>query len=195
MRRPVVAHRHHASCRACPSRPGRRPILSMSMLNIVEKSAHPPRRRRIDAGATSRGPLPARLSCGGSTATRRRSRINLWAAVRPSGTAGPGRGFVATIRVLTGGRGPALASRGYYRRVFRRERPPASHGRRDRRRPGGPARVPPDVVPRDGTDGDDALADDLLSAPATRDPDQFADLIGRVRSEHVYAEREADPRP
>ena len=131
---------------ACPSRPGPRPISRCACWTSSRSRPTPARRDR--AGATLAAALPDDF-------LRRVDRytkevwINLLGLPYDHPDGRTGAGLLETVRSLPG-RGPALRLRllpaGLPARDAARR-----HGRRDRRRPGGPARVPPDVVPRDGS--------------------------------------------
>ena len=160
--------------------------LSMSMLAVVEKSAH----RRLDAGSSWRelaAPLPDAF-------LRRLDRytkevwINLLGLPFDHPDARTGAGFLAAVRAL-----PAEDVLrylvGYYRRVFRRETP---------------AQVMDDAVTGDRAARREfrrtSFADTapwrealrhMMSAPAEDIRDEFAELVG-IWLERVYAAREAD---
>ncbi len=160
--------------------------LSMSMLDVVEKSAH----RRLDAGSSWRdlaAPLPDDF-------LRRVDRytkevwINLLGLPYDHPDGRTGAGLLETIRSLPADEVLRYVT-GYYRRVFRRETPPAvmddaiagdRAARREFRRTSFPETAP----------WRDALRH-LLSAPAAEIRDEFAGLVAEWL-EHVYGEREAD---
>lgn len=160
--------------------------LAMSMLNIVEKSAH----RRLDAGSSWRDlaePLPDDF-------LRRIDRytkevwINLLGLPFDHPDGRTGAGFLATIRSMP----PEDLLRylvGYYRRVFRRETPASvmdaavagdPKARREFRRTSFPDTAP----------WREALRH-MMSAPASDIHGEFTELVG-IWLDRVYAEREAE---
>jgi DNA-binding transcriptional ArsR family regulator len=160
--------------------------LSMSLLAIVDKSAH----RRLDAGSSWRdlaAPLPGDF-------LRRIDRytkevwINLLGLPFDLPEARTGAGFLATVRSLP----PEELLRylvGYYRRVFRRETPASvmddavagdAKARREFRRTSFPDTIP----------WRDALRH-LLSASADEIHAEFTELVG-IWQDQVFAAREPD---
>ncbi|HEX5015223.1 MAG TPA: metalloregulator ArsR/SmtB family transcription factor [Candidatus Limnocylindrales bacterium] len=160
--------------------------LLMSMLAIVEKSAH----SRLDAGSTWRdlaAPLPDDFLKRIDRYTKE-IYINLLGLPFDHPEARTASGFLATLRSL-----PAEDVLrylvGYYRRVFRRETPAdvmdaAIAGDRDARREFRRTSFPEPVAWRD-------TLRHMLSAPAEDIRDEFADLV-QLWLEAVYAAREAD---
>jgi len=160
--------------------------LSMSMLNIVEKSAH----RRLDAGSSWRE-LAAELPGDFLRRVDRYTKevwINLLGLPYDHPDGRTGLGLLETIRSLPADEVLRYLA-GYYRRVYRRETPAAvmddaidgdRAARREFRRTSFPETAP----------WREALRH-LLSAPADEIRDEFAGLVAEWL-EHVYAGREAD---
>jgi DNA-binding transcriptional ArsR family regulator len=160
--------------------------LSMSMLNIVEKSAH----RRLDAGSSWRE-LAADLPGDFLRRVDRYTKevwINLLGLPHDHPDGRTGAGLLTTIRSLPATEVLRYVT-GYYRRVYRRETPAAvmddaiagdRAARREFRRTSFPETAP----------WREALRH-LLSAPADEIRDEFAGLVAEWLDQ-VYAEREAD---
>jgi len=160
--------------------------LSMSLLAVVEKSAH----RRLDAGSSWRDlavPLPDDFLARLDRYTKE-VWINLLGLPFDHPEARTGAGLAATVREMP----PEDLLRylvGYYRRVFRRETPASvmddavlgdPKARREFRRTSFPETIP----------WRDALRH-MMAAPAADIHAEFSELVG-TWLDRVYADREAD---